>query len=106
MDEIEVYKIINGLDRASISKFFTIMDETTNRYRLNVRTNIFSNRVVNAWNSLPNGVVLAASLNSFKSRLNRHWHGHVLKLSPSCHIPGETRSTVLRRYQNRPLEVV
>ena len=85
-DVIEVYKIMNQIDRVSINKFFTIADETTTRRnslklykkrsRLNVRANVFSNRVVNAWNALPNDVVLAPSLNSFKSRLNKFWHGH------------------------------
>ena len=28
-DVIEVYKILNQLDRVSINKFFTVMDETT-----------------------------------------------------------------------------
>ena len=61
-DVIEVYKIINQIDRVSINKFFTIAEETTirgnsqalqKRSRLNVRANVFSNRVVNAWNTLP-----------------------------------------------------
>ena len=30
-DVIEVYKILNQLDRVSINKFFTVMDETTTR---------------------------------------------------------------------------
>ena len=30
-------------------------------------------RVVNIWNSLPDSVVDADTLNTFKSRLNKHW---------------------------------
>ena len=107
---------MNQIDRVSINKFFTITDETTTRgnslklykkrSRLNVRANVFSNRVVNAWNTLPNDVVLAPSHNSFKSRLNKFWHGHALKFTPSCYIPGETTSTIIRRYRNGPLEEV
>jgi len=33
----------------------------------------FTNRVVNIWNSLPNKVVLADSLNCYKSRLDKFW---------------------------------
>jgi hypothetical protein len=33
----------------------------------------FANRVVNPWNSLPDPVVTAPTLNSFKNRLDRHW---------------------------------
>ena len=57
-DVIEVYKILNQLDRVSINKFFTVMDETTTRgnslklfkkrSRTNIRANVFSNKVVNA----------------------------------------------------------
>ena len=94
------------------------MDETTTRgnslklfkkrSRTNIRANVFSNRVVNAWNLLPNDVVLAPSLNSFKSRLNKFWHGHALKFTPSCYmyIPGETVSSAIRKYRNGPTEVV
>ena len=33
----------------------------------------FAHRVINDWNSLPNEVVVAKSLNSFKSLLGKHW---------------------------------
>ena len=33
----------------------------------------FTNRVVNIWNSLPNKVVLADSVNCFNSRLDEFW---------------------------------
>jgi len=33
----------------------------------------FTNRVVNIWNSLPNKVVLADSVNCCKSRLDKFW---------------------------------
>ena len=37
----------------------------------NIRdANIFHNRVINFWNKLPNSVVLAASISSFKWRLS------------------------------------
>jgi hypothetical protein len=32
--------------------------------------NVFVNRVVNIWNSLPNSIVTAESVSSFKHRLN------------------------------------
>ena len=37
------------------------------------RQNFFSQRIVNFWNALPTTVVEAPSVNSFKSRLDRHW---------------------------------
>ena len=37
------------------------------------RRNSFSIHIVNDWNSLPESVVSAESLNAFKARLDRHW---------------------------------
>ena len=42
-----------------------------------VRRNSFSSRVINDWNSLPDSVVSARSVNSFKARLDRHWAGRM-----------------------------
>ena len=98
-DVIQVYKILNQIDRVDIDKFFTMSELLTRgnslkifkpRSRLKVRSSVFSNRVVDVWNSLPNAVVTAPSLNAFKSRLNKHWHGHELKFNAPCYIPGET----------------
>ena len=38
--------------------------------------NIFTERVVNLWNSLPSLVVEAQSLNCFKTRLDKFWSNH------------------------------
>ena len=43
--------------------------------RSRVRRHSFSVRVVNDWNALPSNVILAPSLNQFKSRLDAHWAG-------------------------------
>ena len=80
-DVIQVYKIFNQIDRVDIDKFFTMSELSTRgnslkifkpRSRLKVRSSVFSNSVVNVWNCLPNSVVTAPSLISFKSRLNKH----------------------------------
>ena len=42
---------------------------------------MFSNRVVEVWNSLPETVVMTPSLNSFKNRLNKAWKNHPSKFS-------------------------
>ena len=39
------------------------------------RTNFFSNRVIEDWNHLPNDVVNAETLNTFKSLLDNYWTG-------------------------------
>ena len=62
-DMIRVYKILNDIDKVNKDKLFTMSHNIgtrghrfkiyKNRYRLNVRGNYFSNRVINLWNELP-----------------------------------------------------
>lgn len=41
-----------------------------------VRSHFFSERAVNNWNSLPDEVVQAPTLDTFKNRLDLHWKDH------------------------------
>lgn len=43
------------------------------RCKGSLRSNFFSQRVINMWNSLPEDVVMAPSLNTFKNRIDGHW---------------------------------
>jgi hypothetical protein len=91
-DAIECYKIFNGQYNIDPAKFFTIAEERRTRghemkvvkksARTTTRQQVFSMRVVNDWNSLPESVVSAPSLNSFKNRLDQHWKQH-----PNLHNP-------------------
>ena len=115
-DMIEGYKILNNIDKVDINKFFTIIERNITRgndlklykgrSRLNIRANVFSNRVVDMWNSLTNHIILAPFLNAFRSRLNKHWHGHAQKFTPLCYISGEQTHQKLWNYRNWPVEVV
>ena len=49
--------------------------------KTSTRANFFSVRVVNAWNSLPEEVVSAPSLNSFKNGLDKLWAEYKFTLS-------------------------
>jgi len=40
---------------------------------------IFSARIVNIWNSLPNSIVDACTVNAFKARLDKFWQHHLMK---------------------------
>ena len=42
--------------------------------RTPARGAFFNQRVVSLWNSLPEDVVSAPSINAFKNRLDKHWH--------------------------------
>ena len=43
------------------------------RAKYDLRKFYFTNRVVNAWNSLPDHVVLSETVNTFKLRLDKFW---------------------------------
>jgi len=80
-DLIQVFKILKGVDKLDYSNFFEIQSSSRtrghnyklvkHRSRLDIRKNFFSQRVVNVWNSLPQVVVDADSVNSFKNRLDK-----------------------------------
>ncbi|MES9905329.1 MAG: reverse transcriptase domain-containing protein [Sedimenticola sp.] len=93
-DMVETYKIINNIDQVNKEKITPILQSRTRGHnykiykrqvRLNVRKCSFSQRIVNDWNSLPNEVVSADSLNQFKSRLNKAWKTKDIKFAPSCY---------------------
>ena len=109
-DLIQVYKILNDiLDK---EKFFTRAQYTAKRghsfklhkrrFRLNVRANVFSNRVINVWNDLPENIINAPSVNAFKNRLNNHWHGHPYKLVPACYQSGHPTREYSQNRQDAP----
>ena len=45
----------------------------TEKYNTTERRHFFTNRIVKSWNALPENVVHAPSVNSFKQRLDAHW---------------------------------
>ena len=82
-DLIEAYKIISGKENVKCDKFFKMVDINVTRGnskklykpRLNKgilqRSNFCSVRVVNSWNQLPEEVISAKTVNSFKNRLDK-----------------------------------
>ena len=45
---------------------------------------IFSARIANVWNSLPNSVVDACTVNAFKARLDKFWQHQSVKFEGMC----------------------
>ena len=102
-DMIKTYQILHAeLDLQSDSFFTPARYSRTRGHRLKlskeqaksrVRRHCFSVRVINDWNALPSEVVLASSLNQFKSRLGpilpRWGRGHVPTTSP-LYVPTST----------------
>ena len=82
-DMIHMYQLFHGGIDSHPEDFFTLAKDFTTRghpYKVEkpravrrVRRSAFSVRVVNDWNALPVSVVCAASVNSFKARLDAHW---------------------------------
>ncbi len=80
-DLIQVFKMIKGFDRVDYKNFFEICTVSKTRghsykmvkkcFRGDLRKNFFSQRVINSWNSLPQNVVDAETVNSFKNRLDK-----------------------------------
>lgn len=86
-DMIDLFKILTGLYdencslKLNLRSNMVLTSETRgHRYKLvpnrskhDVRKNYFTNRVVHVWNGLPDFVVSADSVNTFKSRLDKFW---------------------------------
>ena len=71
-DLIEVYKIINNLYQLNPDKIFTKLSGSSTRGAL--RQHFFNIRVINHGNNLPQDVVTAKSISTFKSKLDHHWY--------------------------------
>ncbi len=53
------------------------------KYRCNseLRKHTFSHRIIDDWNSLTECIVSADSIDSFKSKLDKHWKNEWYKIS-------------------------
>jgi len=88
---IEVYKFTHGiyisgdnlLPRASKSVLRGHEYKLKKRHcRTQLRANFFSYRVVNLWNRLPDDVISASSVNTFKSRLDKYSANYCYTFDP------------------------
>ena len=80
---IETYKIVHNIyDKLTTKTLFKKNDciTRTNSKKLfkphcvtKKFQHFFSNRIINTWNSLPERIVNAESLNVFKNTLDRYW---------------------------------
>jgi hypothetical protein len=92
-DMLEVYKYLHGYYKVQRSVFqkATTSELRGNshklhkcQYRLNIRGNYFSQRTITTWNSPPDAVVTAPSINAFKSRIDHHWKNLPSVYKPDC----------------------
>jgi len=95
---IWVYKIITGKYDGAVAPRLKRDDISVTRGNLlrlkkfrpkyDLRKYSFTNRVVNIWNSLPNKVELADSVNCFKSRLDKFWQNRDIVYNFRAEIEG------------------
>ena len=91
-DVIQTFKIFKHFDKIEDIKLFQrsnyqktrghIFKVFKSKSKLNVRKRAYAVRVVNDWNSLPNNVVAASTVNEFKSGIAKCWSDHHLKFRP------------------------
>eukprot|EP00745_Piridium_sociabile_P043063 TRINITY_DN87471_c0_g3_i3.p1 TRINITY_DN87471_c0_g3~~TRINITY_DN87471_c0_g3_i3.p1 ORF type:complete len:950 (+),score=231.72 TRINITY_DN87471_c0_g3_i3:692-3541(+) len=93
-DMIDMYKYTHGMYLTSRPQFNYFQGRDTRGHslklershcRLNIRSNFFVQRGTTTWNSLPNSVVTAPSVNAFKNRLDAHWKKLPAKFDPDCY---------------------
>ena len=79
---IEVYKLLTNMYDDNTVQLHINSDIRTRghikklvvrRCRYDVRKYSFSNRITSIWNSLPDEIILAPTVNTFKNRLDRFW---------------------------------
>ena len=114
-DMIQTYKILHNIGILDKDKLFTTAQYQATRchpyklfkrrLRLNLWANTFSNRVINTWNDLSANVVNTPSVNAFKNRLNKHWHGHPSKFETTCYQTSQPTRGNRQRYQQASSQV-
>ena len=88
---LEIYKILTGKYDSSVTSNFVTSRENDSitrghnlkifkeRRRLNILKNSFIYRSTDVWNSLPQSVVDAPSVQSFEVRIDKQWKNHPIK---------------------------
>jgi len=81
VDRIEVFKMVKGLSGIPMESMFELsttkhlrgheLKLTKHRSKLEVRRHLFTERLVNRWNSLDHHTMNASIVNSFKNGLQR-----------------------------------
>ena len=57
-----------------------------NYSKINIRKFSFTNRIVDIWNSLPNEVITAKTVNNFEINLDKYWETQEFKYDHTANI--------------------
>jgi hypothetical protein len=113
-DMIEVYKIINEKYDKEVGDFVKLRKDHITREegrghskrvyierpKLNLRKHSFTVRIGKLWNNLPENVISAKSVNSFKNRLDKHWRDQEVLYNYKANFDIHTGSHKHRTTQN------
>ena len=118
-DMIEMFKLTHDLyDRDVVEGFLDLRPSRSrghpyNVYKqglnkgLEVRKYSFINRVTDQWNYLPEKVVMATNINTFKNRLDKIWYGSDVYFNHEAEVTQLTSARGTRRaHPNASDEVV
>ena len=72
----------------SHSAFESTLNSSIVLYRIVILGIFFANRVIHIWNSLPDSVIEANSVNSFKNRLEIYWNNFEFKYNWKADLTG------------------
>ena len=97
-DMIEVYKILTGKYDCKVLPYLHLSESMhtrgnakklqTIRTKYDSRKYFFSIRIVSVWNSLPDEVIEADSVNAFKKALDCHWHNEDIMYDYKAKLTG------------------
>ena len=96
-DMIEVYKLLTNMYDDNTVQLDLNSDTRTRghtkklvvrRCRYDVRKYSFSNRITNIWNSLPDEIISAPTVNTFKNMLDRFWAEQEVLYNYKANITG------------------
>jgi len=84
---IETYKLLAGKVALKLPLYLSNNHHTrgnrlnsrkllVKRCHYDLRKYFFSNRIINIWNSVPDSVVMADTVNQFKNRLDKYWKNY------------------------------
>ena len=111
-DMIEVFKITHNiynkiqqyhlifLSMKNLTPEATAINCKINLFIMTYESIFFSARIVNIWNSLPNSVVDACTVNAFKARLDKFWQHQLVKFDFTADLTGTGNRSeeVTKRY--------
>ncbi|KAF2350097.1 hypothetical protein FHG87_019145 [Trinorchestia longiramus] len=98
---IETFKYLNGLNNVTLEGLFERDGNVRTRnngqklllrnFKTSQAMNFFPVKIAVTWNQLPENIVSAGTVNTFKNRLDKFWITNPPVLNPTNHVPNSLR---------------